>query len=66
MRFDAKVLVMRRAWTIGRKGGTVRVSVAHRAYSLAAALDFARSESLRDGQFWIEMAGQPARLKAAR
>jgi hypothetical protein len=47
MRFDAPFVVKRLAPTIGRPGVGRRITIAHRAYSLAEALDYAREPARR-------------------
>lgn len=79
MRHDAPFLVMRLAPPMGRSHLPRRVSVAHQAYSLAAALDVARDEQRLSGHvlnaadlwrlrsvFWIERRGASARQPTRR
>ena len=66
MRHDAPFLVKRYAPIIGRPDGPRRVAVEHQAYTLEAALEWARScwhAGQPLGPRWIERRGQPAVVK---
>ena len=67
-RFAAKFLVMRRA---GLPGLPARISIAHRAYTLMEALEFAqrrqrKASPLVSMAHWIERLHWPARRPARR
>jgi hypothetical protein len=71
MRHDAPFLVKRYAPMIGRPDSVRRVTVGHQAYTLEAALEFARLNLSATpwraaGPVWIERRGRPAtrRVKA--
>lgn len=71
MRWDCKILVMRRAPMIGRPTSAPRISVYHRASRLEWAIHAARAAAAGDARrgipstaYWIERAGQPARRRA--
>jgi hypothetical protein len=63
VRYDAPFLVKRFAPLLGRPSSRRRTSVAHQAYRLADALEWAQHERrrVRDGVWlWIERRQQPA------
>lgn len=66
MRHENKILVMRRAPMIGRPTSPKRVSVYHRAASLAWAIKTAVDAATYDAKrgirsaYWIVVAGSPA------
>ena len=65
MRYDAPFIVKRYAPMIGRPDSPKRVTVAHQAYTLDAALTFARLQLSEtpwrlSGPCWIEKRGQSA------
>ncbi len=69
MRWGCNILVMRRAPMIGRRESAPRVSVYHRAHSLAWALESARDAMALDARrgnrasYWIVASGAPAHRK---
>lgn len=71
MRYDAPFLVKRLAPMMGRPDSPKHVTVAHQAYTLKAAIEFARlqlgpSPWRQAGPCWIERRGQSAVRKVAR
>jgi hypothetical protein len=70
MRHDAPFLVKRFAPMIGRPNSPRRITVAHQAYTLDAALSFARLNLSphawkQQGPVWIERRGQSATRKTS-